>query len=74
MIRTSEARQGAGVVQTLVNHVPPHDFLLVPFAGHCALSRVNSSVSEVVAAGFGSARGGMVVKWGASGACRVPAG
>jgi DNA adenine methylase len=32
-------KAGAGVVQTLVNHVPPHDVLLIPFAGHCALSR-----------------------------------
>lgn len=33
-------KAGAGVVQTLINHVPPHDALVIPFAGHCALSRV----------------------------------
>lgn len=32
-------KAGAGVVQTLINHVPPHDVLVIPFAGHCALSR-----------------------------------
>jgi len=32
-------KNGAGVWQTLINHVPPHDVLLVPFAGHCALSQ-----------------------------------
>jgi DNA adenine methylase len=30
---------GAGVWQTIVNRIPPHDCLVVPFAGHCAISR-----------------------------------
>ena len=29
----------AGVVQQIINRIPPHDVLLVPFAGHCALTR-----------------------------------
>ena len=32
-------KSGSGVVQTLVNHVPPHEVLIIPFAGHCSLSR-----------------------------------
>jgi DNA adenine methylase len=32
-------KAGAGVVQQLVNHVPPHDVFVVPFAGHCALAQ-----------------------------------
>ena len=33
------SKSALGVVRTLVNHVPPHDALIIPFAGHCALSR-----------------------------------
>jgi hypothetical protein len=32
-------KAGAGVWQTIVNRIPPHDCLIVPFAGHCAVSR-----------------------------------
>lgn len=29
----------AGVAQTIINQIPPHDELIVPFAGHCFVSR-----------------------------------
>lgn len=30
---------GAGTYQRLINEIPPHDTLLIPFAGHCAITR-----------------------------------
>lgn len=32
-------KSGAGVYQTLINRIPRHSFLIVPFAGHCAITR-----------------------------------
>lgn len=30
---------GSGTYQRLINHIPPHDTLVIPFAGHCAVTR-----------------------------------
>lgn len=35
-------------MQTLINHVPPHDVLVIPFAGHCALSRTIQPCSALL--------------------------
>lgn len=32
-------KSGAGVYQTLINLIPKHEFSIVPFAGHCAITR-----------------------------------
>ena len=32
-------KSGAGVYQTLINQIPPHDRLIVPFAGRCGVTR-----------------------------------
>lgn len=30
---------GEGVYQTIINHIPPHDILIIPFLGNCAITR-----------------------------------
>ena len=32
-------KSGAGVYQRLINEIPPHDMLIVPFAGRCGVTR-----------------------------------
>ena len=32
-------KSGAGIYQRLINLIPPHQVLIVPFAGHCGVVR-----------------------------------
>ena len=32
-------KSGSGIYQRLINLIPPHDLLIVPFAGHCGIVR-----------------------------------
>jgi DNA adenine methylase len=40
---------GAGVAQQIINRVPPHDTLIVPFLGNCALTRTIRRPARVIA-------------------------
>lgn len=41
-------KNGAGVFQTIINEIPPHDRLIVPFAGHCAIVRNIKPCQETI--------------------------